>query len=147
MYQYFTQAPAVPFCSDDKETAISLQLLLEDLYEVETLFREGQQGQKLSATAQKKMDHEVAKAIQEATISQFSLLSSEGKEKINATRNPKRLKTYLGEKQSHGSLRSTFDSMWKVLEQCQSVAAEELALKKELLQEQMLLKNHKLKLS
>jgi hypothetical protein len=46
---------AVPFHSgcDDKESPNSLQSLLEDLYEVKASFEAGQQGQKVSALAQK----------------------------------------------------------------------------------------------
>jgi hypothetical protein len=105
---------AAPFHSgcDDKESPDNLQSLLEDLYELKTLHEEGQQGQKVSALAQKKKDREAAKAIQEAAIGRFSLSSSEDSEEAGSVaRNPKRVKAESGEKRSCGSLRSSFYSM------------------------------------
>jgi hypothetical protein len=69
---------AVPFCSgcNDEDSPNSLQLLLEDLYELKTLFEEGLQGQKVSALAPKKVDCQAVKAIQDAAIIQFTCLLS-----------------------------------------------------------------------
>jgi hypothetical protein len=129
---------AAPFHSgcDDKEEPNCLQSLLEDLYDLKSSFEEGQQGQKVSAVAQKKKDHEAAKAIQDAAISQFSSSPSESSEETN----PKQAKTNSGEKRSCGSLWQSFESMCESIEDHRLLAVEELALKKELLHEQMSLK-------
>jgi hypothetical protein len=58
--------------------------------------------------------------------------------------NKKQVKTDSGEKQSHGSLRASFESMCESIKDCKSIVVQELALKKELLQEQMLLKKAQL---
>jgi hypothetical protein len=50
------------------------------------------------------------------------------------------VKTDSSKKRSCGSLGATFDSMCELIKDCKSIAAQELALKKELLQGQMLLK-------
>jgi hypothetical protein len=105
---------AVPFYSgcDDKEEPNSLQLLLEDLCDLKSSFEEGVQGQKASTVAQKKKDHEAAKAIQDAAVGRFSSSPSESSEEPN----PKQGKTDSGEKRSRGSLRQTFDSMCESIE-------------------------------
>jgi hypothetical protein len=134
---------AVPFHSgcNDEASPNNLQSLLESLYKLKNLHEEGQQGQKLSALAQKKKDCEAAKAIQEAAIGWFSLSSSEDSEEaVSNVRKPKQAKTESGEKSSHGSLQSLFGSMCKSIEEHKSIAAQELALKNDLLHEQMLLK-------
>jgi hypothetical protein len=129
---------AVPFHSgcDDEEEPNSLQLLLEDLYDLKTSFEDGIQGQKVSTVAQKKKDCEAAKAIQEAAISRFSSSPLDSSEEPN----PKRGKTDSGEKRSCGSLRQAFDSMCESIADRKSLVVEELALKKELLRKQMSLK-------
>jgi hypothetical protein len=126
----------------DVTTKITQQsATVTDLYEVKTSFEEGEHSRKVSALAQKRWTvRQQVKAIQEAAISQFSLSLSESEETINTARDPKQVKTDLGEKRSGRSLRSTFNSMCEVIEQHQSIAVQELMLKKELLQEQMLLK-------
>jgi hypothetical protein len=93
---------AVPFHSrcDDEAEPNCLQSLLEDLYDLKSSFEEDQQGQKVSAVAQKKKDCEAAKAIQDAAIGQFSSSPSESSEESN----PKRAKIDSGEKRSRGSL-------------------------------------------
>jgi hypothetical protein len=134
---------AVPFHSgcDDEDGPNSLQLLLEDLYEVKTLHEEGHQGQKISALAQKKMDREAANTIQEAAVGRFSLSSSEDSEEASkVTQNPKWMKTVASEKRSRGSIGSSFDSMCELIEERKLIAVQQLAVKKDLLQEQMLLK-------
>jgi hypothetical protein len=102
---------AVPFHSgcDDKEEPNSLQLLLEDLYDLKTSLEDGVQGQKVRSVAQKKKDHEAAKAIQEAVIGWFSSSPSDSSEEPNW----KRGKTNSGEKRSPP--RQSFDSMCEQL--------------------------------
>jgi hypothetical protein len=126
---------AILFCSgcDDEEEPNCLQSLL---YDLKYLFEEGLQGQKVSSVAQKKNDCEVAKAIQDAAIGQFSSSTLESIEETN----PKRARTDSGEKCSCGSLQQTFDSMCKSIKDCKLLAVQELALKKELLRKQMTLK-------
>jgi hypothetical protein len=100
------------------------------------LFEEGQQGQKVSAVAQKKKDHEVAKAIQDAAIGHFSSSPSDSSEEGN----PKWAKTKSGEKRGCGSIQQSFDSMCELIKECKLLVVQELTLKKALLQEQMNLK-------
>jgi hypothetical protein len=133
---------AVPFHSrcDDKAEPNCLQSLLEDLYDLKLSFEEDQQGQKVSAVAQKKKDRAVAKAIQDAAIGRFSSSPSDDSEESN----PKQAKIDSGEKRSHGSLRQSFESMCESIEDCKSLAVQQLALKKELMHEQMSLKKAQL---
>jgi hypothetical protein len=74
---------AVPCHSgcDNKESPNCQQSLLEDLYDAKILLKEGQQGHKVSALAQKNMDCDAARATQEAAIALYLHL-----DKINQPR-------------------------------------------------------------